>query len=44
MRFVRQLTDYLSADIAYYGVFNNSNILDFQYDRNIVEAAIRVHF
>jgi tetratricopeptide (TPR) repeat protein len=44
VRFARDFTAFLSADIAYYGVINHSNIPDFQYDRNIVEASVRVHF
>ncbi len=44
VRFVRDITPYLSADLAYFGVFNISNIPDFQYDRNIVEVGLRLHF
>jgi len=44
VRFVHDLTSYLSADLSYFGVINNSNIPDFQYSRNIVEAGLRVHF
>jgi tetratricopeptide (TPR) repeat protein len=44
VRFVRDLTSYLSADFAYYGVFNGSNIPDFEYDRNVVQAGVRLHF
>jgi len=42
LRFVFDVTDYLSADLAYYGVINESNIPDFQYDRNIIQASVRV--
>lgn len=44
VRFVRDITPFLSADLAYFGVFNPSNIPDFQYDRNIVEVGLRLHF
>jgi len=44
IRFVRRLTDYLTADLAYYGVINDSNIPDFQYNRNIVELGVRMSF
>src|SRR5262249_37641589 len=44
VRFVRELTDYLTADLAYYGVFNHSNIPAFEYSRNIVQVSVQVHF
>jgi hypothetical protein len=40
----RDFLPYLSANIAYFGVFNGSNIPDFEYNRNIIEASVRVHF
>jgi len=44
VRLARDLTSYLSADLSYFGLFNGTNVPDFEYDRNIVEAAVRVHF
>ena len=44
VRFSRDLLTYLTADISYYGVINDSNIPDFQYDRNIIEATVRLYF
>lgn len=44
VQLTRDLTEYLSADLSYFGLFNSSNIPDFQYDRNIVQATLRVHF
>ena len=43
-RFVHDFTPYISANLAYYGVFNISNIPDFQYNRSIVQAEVQVHF
>jgi tetratricopeptide (TPR) repeat protein len=44
VRCAHDITPYLSADIAYFGVINISNIPDFEYGRNIVEAGLRLHF
>jgi Tfp pilus assembly protein PilF len=44
VRFARDLTPNLSADLSYFGVINDSNIEDFQYNRSIVEAGVRLHF
>ena len=40
----RDFTSYLSADLSYFGLFNGSNVPDFEYGRSIIEAAVRVHF
>jgi tetratricopeptide (TPR) repeat protein len=40
----RNLTDHLAARLEYFGVINNSNIANFEYDRNIVGASVRVTF
>lgn len=37
-------TDMISADLAYLGVFNHSNIDDFEYDRNIIQANVWLQF
>jgi Tfp pilus assembly protein PilF len=37
-------TDMLSADLAYLAVINNSNIDDFEYDRNIIQANVWLQF
>ncbi len=34
----------ISADLAYLAVINNSNIADFEYDRNIIQANVWLHF
>ena len=44
VRVARDFLPYLSAELAYFGIFNTSNIPDFEYDRNIVEASVRFHF
>lgn len=44
IHFTRELTANLTADLSYFGVINNSNIPDFQYDRNVVEAGVRLYF
>ena len=44
IQFSRDFLTFLSADLSYFGIFNSSNIPDFQYDRNIVQASVRVHF
>lgn len=41
--FVKDFLPWLSADLSYFAVINNSNIPDFEYDRNIVEVAVRLH-
>lgn len=47
-QFVVQLshgfTEWISADIAYLGVLNDSNIADFEYDRNIIQANVWLQF
>ena len=40
----RPITTYLSAGLAYYGTFDNSNIAIYQYHRNIVSAEVRLAF
>lgn len=40
----RSLTENVSAEIDYFGVINNSNISDFEYDRGIVAGSVRVSF
>jgi tetratricopeptide (TPR) repeat protein len=37
-------TDMISADLAYLGVFNHSNIDDFEYDRQIIQANVWLQF
>lgn len=37
-------TDMISADLAYLGVFNGSNIPDFEYDRQIIQANVWLQF
>jgi hypothetical protein len=37
-------TDMISADIAYLAVFNDSNIPDFEYNRNIIQASVWFEF
>ena len=37
-------TAMISADIAYLGVFNHSNIDDFEYDRQIIQANVWLQF
>jgi hypothetical protein len=44
VEFSRAFTDLVSADIAYLGVFNESNIPDFQYDRNVIQANVWLNF
>ena len=34
----------ISADIAYLAVFNDSNIPDFEYNRNIIQANVWLQF
>lgn len=41
---VRPLTPNLSAAIDYLGVINNSNIADFEYDRNVGAVSVTVTF
>jgi tetratricopeptide (TPR) repeat protein len=41
--FVKDFLPWLSADLSYFAVVNNSNIPDFEYDRNIVQVAVRLH-
>ncbi|MEO8602871.1 MAG: tetratricopeptide repeat protein [bacterium] len=44
VEFSRAFTELISADIAYLGVFNESNIPDFQYDRNVIQANVWLNF
>ncbi|MDX2167358.1 MAG: tetratricopeptide repeat protein [Deltaproteobacteria bacterium] len=44
LNFTHQFTDLISADIAYLGVFNGSNIPDFEYNRNIIQANVWLQF
>jgi tetratricopeptide (TPR) repeat protein len=44
VRFRKPLLPYLTADLTYLGVFNHSNIPDFEYDRNIIQAGVWMHF
>lgn len=37
-------TDMLSADLAYLGVLNDSNIDDFEYNRNLIQANVWLQF
>jgi len=37
-------TDMISVDLAYLGIFNHSNIDDFEYDRNIIQANVWLQF
>ncbi|MBX3025873.1 tetratricopeptide repeat protein [bacterium] len=37
-------TEMISADLAYLGVFNHSNISDFEYDRQIIQANVWLQF
>ncbi|MFN8644184.1 MAG: tetratricopeptide repeat protein [Candidatus Binatia bacterium] len=39
-----EFSDMISADLAYLGVFNHSNISDFEYDRNIIQANVWLQF
>jgi Tfp pilus assembly protein PilF len=43
IRFVKDFLPWLSADLAYFGVINNSNIPDFEYDRSIVQVGVTLH-
>jgi len=38
------LTPHVALTLDYIGIFNNSNIPDFQYDRHIVSTGVRVVF
>jgi hypothetical protein len=44
VRFERAITPYLSAAVQYLGVFNDSNLDEFEYDRHVVSGGLRVHF
>jgi Tfp pilus assembly protein PilF len=44
LNFTHQFTDLISADIAYLAVFNGSNIPDFEYNRNIIQANVWLQF
>ena len=39
-----EFTQMISVDLAYLGVFNHSNIDDFQYDRSIIQANVWLQF
>jgi hypothetical protein len=40
----RELTTHVASGLDYLGVINSSNIPDFDYDRHIVSASVRVRF
>ncbi len=42
--FERPLTSYLTASVNYIGIINDSNLPEFEYDRMIVWAGVRLHF
>jgi tetratricopeptide (TPR) repeat protein len=42
--FERGVTDNLTLVLQYLGVFNDSNIADFEYDRHVAGASLRVAF
>jgi Tfp pilus assembly protein PilF len=44
VQFSHRFADWISADIAYLGVLNDSNIADFEYDRNIIQANVWLQF
>ena len=44
VRVERAITPYLSAAVEYLGVFNDSNVAEFEYNRQIVSAGVRLHF
>ena len=44
VQFSRRFTDLIAADIAYLGIFNDSNIPDFEYNRSIIQANVWLHF
>jgi Tfp pilus assembly protein PilF len=43
-RLTRDFLPYLTGEIAWFGIFNTSNIPDFEYNRNIVEASVKYTF
>ncbi len=38
------VTDYLSTTLSYIGIFNGSNLQDFEYDRHIVAAGLQLAY
>jgi len=40
----RPITPFLLAGIDYFGTINNSNLDEFEYDRHVVSAGVRMHF
>lgn len=44
LNFSRRFTDLISADIAYLGIINDSNIPVFEYNRNIIQANVWLQF
>jgi tetratricopeptide (TPR) repeat protein len=44
IRFERPITPYLLASLEYLGTINDSNIKEFEYNRQIVVAGLRMHF
>ncbi len=40
----RPITQYLTAGLDYYGILNHSNLNEFEYDRHIVSAGVRMSF
>jgi len=40
----RPITPFLLAGINYLGTINNSNLDEFEYDRHVVSAGVRMHF
>lgn len=44
IRVERPLTENFTAALDYLGIFNGSNLDEFEYDRNIVSAGVSMHF
>jgi len=44
IRAERPLTQQLTASLDYYGILNHSNLDEFDYDRNIISANVRMRF
>ncbi len=40
----RPLTRHLTASLDYFGIINDSNLEEFDYDRSIITANVRMHF
>ena len=43
-RVERPILPYLSVALEYLGIFNDSNIDEFTYNRQVISAGVRVHF